>query len=156
MTHSKDHLTREISCCRSGNRCIYGFPHAITPETWIDDDGHVHYHRRNEDDRWIAPHIPILIDELDCHIFVDVVFTVSIFMYLYKYLFKGPDHAYFQIRNGADSEQRINEIDDYVCGRYICATEAAWRIFGFDITTKQPSVTCLPIHLPGQNIAQYS
>jgi hypothetical protein len=75
-------------------------------------------------------------------------------MYLYKYLFKGPDHAYFQIQNG--SEQRINEIDDYIWGRYICATEAAWQIFAFDITTKQPSVTCLPIHLPGQNISQYS
>jgi len=35
-------------------------------------------------------HIPELVDELDCHIFVDIVYTVAIFMYLYKYMFKGP------------------------------------------------------------------
>ena len=39
---------------------------------------------RTEDDLWIPSHIPELIDELDCHIFVDVAFTVAVFMYLYK------------------------------------------------------------------------
>jgi PIF1-like helicase len=153
MSHNKNHLTREMSRCRSGNKCIYGFPHAITPETWLDENGRVHYRRRNEDDQWIAPHIPYLIDKFDCHIFVDVVFTVSIFMYLYKCHFKGPDHAYYQIQESNNDSS--NEIDDYVRGRYICATEAAWHLFGFHITSKKPSVTCLPIHLPSQNILQY-
>jgi hypothetical protein len=77
MTHGRNHLTRETSRCRKGTKCIYGFPHPFTPTTWVDEDGHVHYKRCTEEDRWIAPHIPELIDELDCHIFVDVVFTVQ-------------------------------------------------------------------------------
>lgn len=154
MTHSPDHLRRESSRCRKGNTCIYGFPHPITPNTWIDDEGRVHYKRTEEDDRWIASHIPELIDELDCHIHVDVVFTVSVFMYLYKYLFKGPDHTLFRINRG-ESDQ-VDEIQDYVNGRYLSAPEASWRILGFDITSKEPSVTCLPVHLPGGNRPQFA
>jgi hypothetical protein len=43
------------------------------------------------------PHFPELINTLDCHIFVDFVFTVSVFTYLYKYLHKGPDHTWFHL-----------------------------------------------------------
>ena len=97
MTHQQDHLTQENSHCRKGNTCIYGFPHPITPTTWIDEEGRVHYKWTNEDDQWITSHISQLINELDCHIHVDIVFTIQIFMYLYKYLFKGPDHTQFHL-----------------------------------------------------------
>ena len=153
MTHSPNHLSRENSRCRKGNTCIYGFPHPITPETWIDDEGRVHYKRPDEEDRWIASHIPEIIDELDCHVHVDVVFTVMVFMYLYKYLFKGPDHTFFRIQH---ESERIDEITDYVNGRYLSSPEAAWRILGFDITSKEPSVDCLPVHLSGQNTPQFA
>lgn len=154
MTHHQDHLRRQNSRCKRGNTCIYGFPHPITPEAWIDDEGRVHFKRTEEDDRWIASHIPELIDELDCHIHVDVVFTVSVFMYLYKYLFKEPDHAPFRISQ-ANSE-RTDEIEDYINGRYLSAPEATRRILGFDISSKEPSVTCLPVHLPGGNVPQFA
>jgi hypothetical protein len=152
MTHGQDHLTRENSRCRKGNTCIYGFPHPITPETWIDDGGRVHYRRRNRDDLWIASHIPELIDELDCHIFVDVVSSSAVFSYLYKYLHKGPDRSWFHV---SKQEEPVNEIKDYVEGRYLSSPEAAWRILGFDITSKEPSVTCLPVHLPGDAIPRF-
>jgi hypothetical protein len=154
MTHARDHLTRENSRCRKGNSCIYGFPHPITPETWIDDDGRVHYRRRTEDDRWIVPHIPELVDKLDCHIHVDIVFTSAAFSYLYKYLHKGPDWTKFQLDHS--ERHHVDEIDDYVKGRYLSSHESAWRMLGFDITTKKPSVKCLPVHLPGGNIPRYT
>lgn len=154
MTHSRDHLTRENSRCRKGNTCTYGFPHPITSEMWIDDEGRIHFRRPEEEDRWIASHIPEIIDDLDCHIHVDVVFTVSVFMYLYKYLFKGPDHTLFRVR--CNDSDHIDEIVDYVNGRYLSAPESAWRILAFDITSKEPSVTCLPVHLPGQNTPQFA
>jgi hypothetical protein len=68
MTHPKDHLIHENSRCRKGKQCIYGFPKPLTPSTYIDDEGRVHFRRRSTDDLWIATHIPKLIDELDCHI----------------------------------------------------------------------------------------
>src|SRR3954451_21286437 len=126
MTHSRNHLTREISRCRKDGRCIYGFPHPITPELWIDDNGRIHLRRLTDDDRWIASHIPELIDEIDCHIFVDVVFTVNVFAYLYKYLFKGPDRIWFSVHNRHELDQPINEIEDYVEGHYLSAPEGSW------------------------------
>lgn len=157
MTHSPDHLTRETSRCRKGNRCIYDFPHPITPTTWIDEDsGKVHYRRDSEEDRWIAPHVPEFIDKFDCHIYWDIVFTITVFMYLYKYMYKGPDHTLFHVPNPQPvDDHAVDETKDYVDGRYLSAPEAAWRILGFDVTSKEPSVTCLPVHLPGQNIPQF-
>ena len=70
-------------------------------------------------------------------------------MYLYKYLFKGPDHTQFHLL--WNKETGVNEITDYINGRYLSAPEAAWRILNFEIVHKQPSVSCLPVHLPGQN-----
>src|ERR1700722_18569573 len=43
MTHNKDHLQHEISCCKKGNKCIYGFPHPITPQMWVEEDGRIHF-----------------------------------------------------------------------------------------------------------------
>lgn len=89
------------------------------------------------------------MDELDCHVFVHVVFTSVVFTYLYKYLHKGPDHTWFHIPH--QPADHVDEIKDYVDGRYLSAPEAAWRILGFEVTSKDPSVSCLPIHLPGEN-----
>ena len=49
----------------------------------------------------------------------------------------------------------VNEIKDYVDGRYLCTPEATWQILGYNITQKQPAVTALAIHLPNQNIPQF-
>ena len=80
-------------------------------------------------------------------------------MYLYKYLFKGPDRTRFTIQSSAtasseENEAPTNEIDDYITGWYLSATEAAWRILAFNITSKQPGVTSIQVHLPGMNFAQ--
>jgi len=85
---------------------------------------------------------------------VDIVFTVSIFTYLYKYLYKGPDHTTFHIPT--DNREPVDEIKDYVQGRYLSSHEAAWRILGFHIVSKTPSVTCLPVHLPDRNIPRFT
>ena len=154
MTHSKNHLSREISRCRRGGKCIYGFPQPLTERTTVNEDGRVIYRRRTEDDRWIASHIPELIDELECHIHVDIVSTVSIFAYLYKYLYKGPDHTKFHVARVQG--EAVDEIKDYVDARYLSAPEAAWRILGFHITSKTPSVCSLPVHLPEKNIRRFS
>ncbi|XP_074352238.1 uncharacterized protein LOC141691393 [Apium graveolens] len=44
----------------------------------------------------------------------------------------------------------IDEVKHYLGGRYICALEASWRIFAFDIHSRWPSVERLPIYLPGE------
>ncbi|XP_074323708.1 uncharacterized protein LOC141660618 [Apium graveolens] len=44
----------------------------------------------------------------------------------------------------------IDEVKHYLDGRYVCASEASWKIFAFDIHSRWPSVERLPIHLPGE------
>ena len=77
--------------------------------------------------------MPALTQLMDCHVNVDVCFTANVFMYLYKYLFKGPDRTKFAVR---EQDEPVNEIDDYVSGRYLSATEASWRILGYDVTRR--------------------
>ncbi|XP_074376809.1 uncharacterized protein LOC141718324 [Apium graveolens] len=49
----------------------------------------------------------------------------------------------------------LNEVKQDLDGRYVCASEAAWRIFGFDVHSRWPSVDRLPIHLPGNKYVSF-
>ncbi|XP_074323928.1 uncharacterized protein LOC141660843 [Apium graveolens] len=44
----------------------------------------------------------------------------------------------------------IDGVKHFLEGRYVCASEASWRIFAFGIHSRWPSVERLPIHLPGE------
>lgn len=44
----------------------------------------------------------------------------------------------------------LEEVKNFLDGRYVYASEASWRIFGFDIHSRWPSVDRLPVHLPGE------
>jgi hypothetical protein len=114
--------------------------------------GRIEYRRRKEEDAWVVPYMPCLTRLLQCHINADVCFTVNIFMYLYKYLFKGPDHARFQIETTGETE--LNEFEDYIQARYLSSAEAVWRILNFNITNKTPAIVALAVHLPGRNLPQ--
>lgn len=56
----------------------------------------------------------------------------------------GPDRARYTVRALGEP---IDEIEEYWSARYLSAGEAAWRIMGYHITRKDPSVTALPVHL---------
>ena len=155
--HSRNHLTRVGSRCNKNGRCIYNFPQPLSERTTIDGRGRVHLRRRKEEDRWVVPHIPSLLLYLGCHIHVDVCSSVTAFMYLYKYLFKGPDKTQFRLQTAADGSTTAvvdDEFEDYITGRYLSSSEAVYRIFSFHITSKQPAVRCLPVHLENGQIGQ--
>lgn len=73
----------------------------------------------------------------------------------------GPDTASYRLRAPAAASlnndrsggpttrhEPVDEINDYWKARYLSAGEAAWRIMGFHVCKKEPSVTSLAIHLP--------
>jgi hypothetical protein len=99
----------------------------------------------------VSPYIPSLLKLLDYYLYVDVCSTVLIFLYLFKYLFKGPDQARFNIHN--NEEDIITKFNNYLNGQYLSVSEAIYRILGFKTVYKSPSVCCLPIHLPGRNLS---
>ncbi|CAG8503001.1 4490_t:CDS:2, partial [Scutellospora calospora] len=49
-----------------------------------------------------------------------------------------------------ENNEMIDEIKDYINTRYLSAMEAVWRIFKYRITSQLPLVTCLLVHLPGE------
>jgi len=59
----------------------------------------------------------------------------------------GPDCTQFRVSD-REAGDRIDEIEEYWNGRYHASTEAIWRIMGYNITKKTPSVTSLPVHGP--------
>ncbi|XP_024963403.1 uncharacterized protein LOC112503634 [Cynara cardunculus var. scolymus] len=73
--------------------------------------------------------------------------------YMFKYINKGPDRATVAIVENSDDVVTVNVVDkikQYYDCRYLSACEASWRIFGYDVHYRTPSVLRLPFHLPGQ------
>jgi len=148
--------------------CRFGYPKATREQTSSDSSDQVHY-RRGEGDAFVVPHCLPLIRKFKCHMNMEVAGCGQLFQYLFKYIHKGsvgyvfvavltrlttvvgPDRAKFRVQTGGDSganDGPIDEIEEYWSGRYLAATEGAWRILGYNITQKTPGVTALPVHLP--------
>src|ERR1700737_244345 len=83
----------------------------------------------------VVPFNPYLSAKFNCHINVKVATTVTAVKYLFKYVYKGHDRAVYQMVNdGADDQhQLINEIDEFLDGRYVSAPECVYRIFAFPL-----------------------
>ena len=52
--------------------------------------------------------------------------------------------------------EATDEIHEYIQARYLSASEAAWRIFGFHVNQREPSVSALPVHLPRKDSLLFS
>ena len=106
------------------------------------------------DDTWVVPYNPFLCLKYDCHINVEICNSVSAVKYLYKYVHKGHDKATIAVIPYCRGEQPpmsnapiiIDEIKKYTDSRYIGASEAVWRIFGFDMSSRYPAICWLQIH----------
>ncbi|XP_020973046.1 uncharacterized protein LOC107633545 [Arachis ipaensis] len=106
------------------------------------------------DNAYIVPYNPSLLLKYACHINVEHTCQTSAIKYLFKYVHKGNDRvtaSFFQSNDEGQLEKVIDEIRNYYDCRYISAYEAAWRIFGYEIQLKEPSVVKLPFHLPNKH-----
>ncbi|XP_074323822.1 uncharacterized protein LOC141660731 [Apium graveolens] len=125
------------SPCMVKGKCMCHFPKRFNGSTYFDDCGFPVYRRRN---------------------------TVQDRINIFKYYLKGHDTATMLLKkksNKSGSEQtarsvnNLDEVKNFLDGRYVCASEASWRIFGFDIHHRSPSVERLPIHLPSQKYLNF-
>ena len=99
----------------------------------------------------IVPYNPLLSLRYQAHINVEVVYSVQAVKYLYKYISKGQDRIIMSMRDeDGDSFQVEDEVENFMNARYISASEALWKIYGFPIHQKYPPVEKLPCHLPNQ------
>ncbi|KAF7835735.1 uncharacterized protein G2W53_010594 [Senna tora] len=143
MIHGPCGASRTTSPCMINGKYSKHFPNKFADKTSFDQDGYTKYRRRDTgitvvkngvelDNRFVVPYNP-------------------------KLLIKGHDKVTATISNDQSSEgnDSIDEIKYYYDCRYISPCEAAWRIFGFDINYREPSVERLPFHLPNEQSVVY-
>uniref|UniRef100_A0A914Z2E1 Helitron helicase-like domain-containing protein n=1 Tax=Panagrolaimus superbus TaxID=310955 RepID=A0A914Z2E1_9BILA len=145
--------------CEKDGKCSKHFPHEFQEETSLDEDGYPSYARPDNgitvtkssgfvvDNRYVVPHCPNLLLELNCHINVEVVSSIKAVKYLYKYIFKGHDSAAMKI---VDGSVVYDECESFLDSRYMGSAEACWRILGYELHGQSHSISRLPLHLPGE------
>nr|GEU40512.1 DNA helicase [Tanacetum cinerariifolium] len=134
--------------------------------TFFDADGYVHYRRREThtcasrrgvdlDNGYIVPYNRQLCLAFQAHINVKSYGWSMFIKYLFKYISKGTDKIAAKIVRQvgdppADTNNgsiQIDEIYNYIDGRFVCPYEACWRILKYDIHGRQPAVQILSVHL---------
>lgn len=80
------------------------------------------------------------------HANFEFVGAANVILYLYKYLFKGAKNKKMEIVSENKAYEIINQIVQYLSGRYLSAAQAQWRIFGYQTYPKtSPSVSMVKI-----------
>ncbi|GJQ94857.1 hypothetical protein Tco_0005996 [Tanacetum coccineum] len=111
--------------CMQRDKCTKNFPKKFTPKTVFDDEGRVHYQRKDTGVSTVK------------HQGSDMIFArVS------RPLSESSNAV-------GPSRPPIDEIQNYLEGRFVCPYEALWRILKFDIHCREPVVQILSVHLEG-------
>ncbi|KAK7273081.1 hypothetical protein RIF29_14127 [Crotalaria pallida] len=150
------------SPCMKNGQCKKNFPKMFCEQTRQGIDSYPEYRRRNTepiqinrnvavDNGWVVAFNDWLLLKYDCHINVEVCSSIKSIKYLYKYVYKGPDRIAMEVHRGT----AIDEIQQYVDARWICAPEAFWKIFRFTLYKLYPSVQRLHIHLPNRHQVRF-
>jgi hypothetical protein len=157
--------------CMEEGKCKKQYPHKFQSETVTDVNGYPIYRRKDTrrtllvhgielDNCWVVPHNVYLSTKQDAHINVEVCNNIRAVKYLFKYIYKGHDHATIEISRQSDNATEGNvvkadEIKKYFDYHYVSASEAAWRIFKFDMHEWFPVVEHLQYHLPNQQMVLF-
>jgi hypothetical protein len=120
------------------------------------------------DNRWVVPYNAYLTMRYKCHINVEVCSSITAVKYLYKYVYKGHDRVLVVVQpearalpvatpqaaaSGADGNNvpaAQDEVQNYLDGWYVSASEACHRLFAFDLHGMHPNVYRLAVHLPNE------
>jgi len=86
----------------------------------------------------VVPHNVYLSTKYDAQINLEVCNNIRAIKYLFKYVYKGHDCATIEISCQSDNATKRNVvkadvIKKYLDCCYVFASEAAWRIFKFDM-----------------------
>ncbi|XP_024878027.1 uncharacterized protein LOC112458567 [Temnothorax curvispinosus] len=163
MIHGPCGAVNSSSPCMSNGTCSKRYPRDFLQYTQTGDDGYPKYRRRCPadggniytishcnfivDNKWIVPYCPILSRCFVAHVNVEYCHSVQAIKYICKYINKGSDAATFAVENKKD------EVQNYLNGRYLSTSESIWRILGFSIHERYSTVVHLSVHLEnGQRV----
>ncbi|GJX19898.1 DNA helicase [Tanacetum coccineum] len=151
------------ACMQEGSYSKH-IPKTYNDRAFFDSNGHTHYRRRDTrvyvmkgesklDNYDVVPYNRALCLAFEAHINVKYCGWSMLKKYHFKYISKGPDRILSKISNSDESTTttgnipHIDEIQNYVDGRFICPYEACWRIFDFLIHSREPAIQILNVHL---------
>lgn len=167
---------KNAPCNRQNGKCKIFFPKEYCPRTFVDKNGYVHYRRRDTaattmrqgvklGNAYVVPYNRLLCLIFYAHINVEYCGWTMLIKYLFKYISKGTDRIVARItraigetpaRSSSAAQQQgvnnrsaicVDEIKNFIDARFIGPHEACWRIFSFDIHSRQPAVQILAVHL---------
>ncbi|XP_042972723.1 uncharacterized protein LOC122304515 [Carya illinoinensis] len=150
MMHGPCGVLNPTNVCMKKNGCCKSqYPKSYASSTTVGNDCFPIYKRsdngitvklrgHNLDNRWVVPYNPYLLATFDCHINVEICSTIKVVKYLYKYVYKGHDRVAFNLVS-EQTNQQIDEIQQFQSTRWIAPPEAMWRIYGFIVNEMYPS-----------------
>ncbi|CAA0830875.1 Unknown protein, partial [Striga hermonthica] len=164
MMHGPCGAARTNSPCMVNGKCSKRFPKKFVDSTTCDEDGYPRYKRRDDgkyiekngvvlNNGYVVPHNRRLLMKYGAHVNVEWCNQSRSIKYLFKYVNKGNDRvtaSFYQSSGDGDVEKPLDEINMYYDCRYVSSCEAAWRLLGFELQYKRPTVQRLSFHLKGQ------
>ncbi|GJV30357.1 DNA helicase [Tanacetum coccineum] len=166
MMHGPCGVANPSASCTEKGICNKHFPKMYNDKTFFDTNGHTHYRRRQTqvhvmkgesrlDNCNVVPYNRVLCLAFHAHINVEYCGWSMLIKYLFKYISKGPDRILGKIENSVEDAStstsethiQVDEIQNYVDGRFICPFEACWRILEYPIHRREPAVQILNVHL---------
>ena len=145
MIHGPCGCQNPSAQCMVDGKCTKGFPKEFNPETKSANDGYPLYRRRhpNHGGRTAVKQFR------GNNINVELCNSIKAIKYVIKYVNKGNDMAAYALR----CQNSRDEIEIYQAARYLSCSEACYRIFGFSIHDRSPTVVPLQVHLEnGQRV----
>nr|GEU33484.1 DNA helicase [Tanacetum cinerariifolium] len=137
MVHGQCGLLHSDAVCMKEGKCGKNFPKKFIAHTFFNADGYVHYRRRETHTCAFRRGV-----DLDNGYIVPYNRTDKIAAKIVRQVGDPPVDA----NNGSI---QIDEIQNYIDGRFICPHESCWRILKYDIHGRQPTVQILYVHLEG-------
>ncbi|GKA61503.1 DNA helicase [Tanacetum coccineum] len=174
MVHGPCGPADPTASCMKENLCSKKFPKKLNNETYFDNNDYVYYRRRDTgvevtrrgmdlDNSHVVPYNRQLCLAFHAHINVEYYGWSMLIKYLFKYISKGTDKTVAQIIRPVGlseehlerREEHIDEIQNFVDGRFICPHEACWRILKFEIHSRYPAVQILYVHLENKQLVTF-
>jgi hypothetical protein len=159
MLHGPCGARNMQSPCMKDGKYSKKYPKPFSEHTTLPVDTYPQYRRSNNDrtavknhqvftNADVVPYNPYLSATYACHINVEVATGIQSIKYLYKYVYKGHDRTCVSVESDGNAAEPVDEIKQYLDGRYVSACEAVWRIFKFPLHRNYPAVQRLQLHLP--------
>ncbi len=108
--------------CMEEGKCKKQYPRKFQSDTVTDVNGYPIYRHRDMghtflvhgielDNRWVVPHNVYLSIKYNAHINVEVFNNIHVIKYLFKYVYKGHDHATVEISRQNDNATEGNVVE---------------------------------------------